>query len=207
MTTQNLTAKKTRPLHYLGGYLFLAAIALSVLAFFTSQNSTQVAWQHPVVSPEGGFILAVPPTQLSVLGWVALAVLVAALVFTARNAMAVPSLLTAAIIMLSMILGVLTVTVPGLVSASTIKSASSQAAFDAWSAARYDIDTSVLDTADHTLLMRMPDPERKLSSADLRVVRLPDGTLLQAVSDNSGARYLMTALDSELPVIAEQPAK
>lgn len=207
MSAQTLTTKKNSPLRYLGVYLFVAALALAALTFALSISDTRGSWVHPVASATEGFTLVKPVVSYSIVGGIAMILLMAALVLTARNAMTVPSVISAVIIMLGIVLGILIATTPHMVSSSAVKSDSSQAAFDTWSAARYGVDTTGLDKADRVLLMRAANPRREVKADDLRAVKLADGTLIQAVSDSSEGRYLVAALGSELPVIAGQSGK
>lgn len=177
--------------------LFVFAIGLAVLAGVFSHKATQAAWQHPAVSVENGFLLITPVVGITPLGITALIALGAAIIFAIRFIYIYPSSLSASLFMLSVGITVLICITPQIVATHTIISKSSQSAFNSWSAARYGVDTSALSVEDHTLLMRTPDPK-----ANLRAVQLADGTLIQAISDSSGARYLIATLGSELPVIA-----
>lgn len=196
MSAQTLTTKKTSPLRYLGVYLFVAALALAALTFALSISDTRGSWVHPVASATEGFTLVKPVVSYSIVGGIAMILLMAALVLTARNAMTVPSVISAVIIMLGIVLGILIATTPHMVSSSAVKSDSSQAAFDQWSAARYGIDTSALDPEQKSTLMWL-----SMFRDASPLVKLPGtGQLVSMTRIDGNDLYLITG-NTEVPVL------
>lgn len=200
--TETTIAPKRGSFLYLGPWLFMAAVLLAALAIPSSMSEVRSVWEQPTVPATGGFTLEKPVVWISITGVIALLMLIAAIILTMHRAVELPSSMTASIIMGGMILGVAIFMTPQLVSHSTIGTTSSQNAFNQWSNARYGVDTSTLSKDDRTLLMKTPSSSKMLTSKDLRTVKLPDGQLIQAISDESGARYLVAVLGNELPVIA-----
>lgn len=200
MTAQLNTVKKSR-YRYLGVYLLVAGLIATIININLTIQKAK-AEQFPLALAHEGFVPPAITTSFTMLGGLAVGLLIAAFILSIRNGLMLPSIVTSAVMMACILLAFLVIATPTLVSTLSTNSVASQNVFDQWAQARYGVDTTNLNVDDRSLLMKGPSSSQWITSEDTRAAKLPDGQLIQAVSDGNGARYLISALGGELPVIA-----